>query len=130
MGADPVVVDERPWYLVSRRVVDGTGSPAFEGTLVITGDRLTEVRRGRHLPDPATDVEVLDVGDAVVAPGFIDLHTHSDVSLLSEPGCISAIGQGVTTQVVGHCGFSAAPVNDVTKERITLEVPPLATPTS
>lgn len=123
MGADPVVVDERPWYLVSRRVVDGTGSPAFEGTLVITGDRLTEVRRGRHLPDPATDVEVLDVGDAVVAPGFIDLHTHSDVSLLSEPGCISAIGQGVTTQVVGHCGFSAAPVNDVTKERITLEEP-------
>ena len=45
-----------------------------------------------------------------VAPGFIDLHTHSDVSLLSEPGCISAIEQGVTTQAVGLCGFSAAPV--------------------
>ena len=45
----------------------------------------------------------------VVAPGVVDLHTHSDVSNLSDPGAISAIDQGVTTQVVGLCGFSAAP---------------------
>lgn len=123
MGADRGVGDDRPWHLVSRRVIDGTGAPAFEGSLVIDGGRVSEVRRGRHLPDLASGATVVDVGDAVVTPGFIDLHTHSDVSLLSEPGCISAIGQGVTTQVVGHCGFSAAPVNDVTKERITLEEP-------
>src|SRR5215217_7827374 len=56
--------------------------------------------------------EEVDATGLAVAPGFIDLHTHSDVSLMSEPGCISAIEQGVTTQAVGLCGFSAGPIDD------------------
>ena len=57
---------------------------------------------------------MVDAGGRVVAPGFVDLHTHSDVSNLSEPHAISAIEQGVTTQVVGLCGFSAGPVTPQT----------------
>src|SRR5262249_26992427 len=48
--------------------------------------------------------------DRVVAPGFVDFHSHSDVALLADSRAESAIRQGITTQVVGNCGFSAAPV--------------------
>ena len=72
--------------------------------------------------------EEVDVGGLAVAPGFIDLHTHSDVSLLSEPGCISAIEQGVTTQAVGLCGFSAGPVGPESLARLVEEEPVFAFP--
>lgn len=112
----------RRLYLSSRRIIDGTGSPSFTGTVEVEGDRLVAVHRGRLGPVPA-DAEVIDLGDLVLAPGIVDLHTHSDVSMLSDPGCISAVVQGVTTQIVGHCGFSAAPVDEMTKTRIVEEEP-------
>lgn len=107
------------WYLRGR-VVDGTGSPPFHGTVLIEGARIASVDRG--VADMG-DLPGRDVGGSVIAPGFVDLHTHSDVSLLSEPSCISAVGQGITTQVVGHCGFSAAPVSPTTVERMVEEEP-------
>ena len=61
-------------------------------------------------PSDLGGAEVVDARGLAVAPGIVDLHTHSDVSNLSEPHAISAIEQGVTTQVVGLCGFSAGPV--------------------
>ncbi len=86
---------------------DGTGAPPFAGTVLVEGDRLRVLRGDVPVPDGA---ERIDATGRVVAPGFVDLHTHSDVSNLSEPHAISAIEQGVTTQVVGLCGFSAGPV--------------------
>ena len=86
---------------------DGSGGPPSHGDI---GDRWRTHRLGRCEPiAEGAGREEVDVGGLAVAPGFIDLHTHSDVSLLSEPGCISAIEQGVTTQAVGLCGFSAGP---------------------
>ncbi len=59
----------------------------------------------------ATDARVVvEAEGLVVAPGFVDFHSHSDVSLLADPRAESAIRQGITTQLVGNCGFSAAPM--------------------
>jgi N-acyl-D-amino-acid deacylase len=72
--------------------------------------------------------EEVDARGLVASPGFIDLHTHSDVSLLSEPGCESAIEQGVTTQATGLCGFSPAPVSPETVRAMVDEEPVFAFP--
>ena len=69
-------------------VYDGSGEPPVKGDIGITGDRITALGVGPAEPSAA---EVIDVRGLAVAPGFIDLHTHSDVSLLSDPGCISAV---------------------------------------
>jgi N-acyl-D-aspartate/D-glutamate deacylase len=88
-------------------VHDGLGSEPVRSDVGVRGDRIVAVA-----PDLPVDgvAEVVDASGRVVAPGFVDLHTHSDVSLLSEPSCISAIEQGCTTSVVGLCGFSAGPM--------------------
>jgi len=90
------------------RLYDGTGGSPVDGDLAIVGGRISSV--GVPIPDGVASEEI-DVAGLAIAPGFIDLHTHSDVSLLSDPGCLSAIEQGVTTQAVGLCGFSAGPVS-------------------
>jgi len=107
--------------IVNGRIVDGTGAPAFPGTVLVEGDRVRVVRGAA--PPPVEGVEVVDARGLVVAPGIVDLHTHSDVSNLSEPGAISAIEQGVTTQVVGLCGFSAGPVRPETLATMIQEEP-------
>ena len=100
-------------------IYDGSGAAPREGTVVVTRDRIAAV--GRH--DPIEGADEIDVTGLVVAPGIIDMHTHSDVSVLSDPDCVSAIGQGVTTQIVGHCGFSAAPTNEATRRSLVAEEP-------
>ena len=107
-------------FIVNGTVVDGTGSPEFAATVVVVDGRL-RVERGTVTP-PA-GAEVVDARDRVIAPGIVDLHTHSDVSNLSEPHAISAIEQGVTTQVVGLCGFSAGPVTPETVATMIDEEP-------
>lgn len=87
------------------RVLDGTGSAAREADVAVTNGRIVEVapastRKGRR---------EIDARGQVVAPGFIDIHTHSDFTLPVNPRAESKIRQGVTTEVVGNCGFSAAP---------------------
>ena len=84
------------------------------------GGRLRVVRGATPSIEGA---EVVDASGLTVAPGIVDLHTHSDVSNLSEPHAISAIEQGVTTQVVGLCGFSAAPVRPDTLATMIAEEP-------
>src|SRR5438105_4318887 len=106
--------------IVNGRVIDGTGAPGFEGTVLIEDGRLRIARGPAPIPEGA---EIIDARGHVVAPGFVDLHTHSDVSNLSEPHAISAIEQGVTTQVVGLCGFSAGPVTPQTVATMVDEEP-------
>jgi len=86
-------------------VVDGTGSGARRGEVAIRGDRVAAVG---DLPGWQAKT-ALDVSGLVVAPGFIDMHSHSDLSLLINPNAESKLRQGVTTEVIGQCGFSPAP---------------------
>lgn len=93
-------------------VVDGTGAPAQRADVGITGDAITALgdlsreRAGR----------TIDAAGLVVAPGFIDIHTHSDWRLWANRRAESKIRQGVTTEILGNCGFSPAPVSDEFRE--------------
>src|SRR5437667_10611017 len=89
------------------RIVDGTGNPWFFGDVAVRGDRIVAVGR---VPNGAAKREV-DARGLVVAPGFIDMHSHSDLLLLEAGLAPSKIRQGVTTEVLGE-GRSAAPNRD------------------
>jgi len=88
------------------RVIDGSGADAFCADIAVSNGIIT------HL-DPVIDLscpETIDGSGLVVSPGFIDIHTHSDFSLLVEPMAESRVRQGVTTEVTGNCGGSPAPI--------------------
>jgi N-acyl-D-aspartate/D-glutamate deacylase len=88
----------------SGQVLDGTGAPAVRADVGVTGDSITEV--GDLSREPAA--ETVDAAGLAVAPGFIDMHSHSDWRLFANRRAESKIRQGVTTEVVGNCGFSPA----------------------
>lgn len=87
-------------------LVDGSGAPRRKADVGIAGDRI--VRVGTV---PAADLEI-DAAGLIVAPGFVDPHSHSDWSLHSNREAESVIRQGVTTEVVGNCGITNAPVSE------------------
>ena len=91
--------------ILGGRLYDGTGAAARRADVGIRGDTIATV--GRIARRDAS--EVLDATRLVVVPGFIDVHTHSDLTLLACPTADNAIGQGVTTEVIGNCGASPAP---------------------
>ena len=86
-------------------LVDGTGTPGIAGGVAIKGDRIvgvgdvSQVSAGHRI----------DADGAVIAPGFIDCHTHDDRALLVDPDMVCKVSQGVTTVVAGNCGVSLAP---------------------
>jgi N-acyl-D-amino-acid deacylase len=87
-------------------VIDGTGGPGREADVAVRNGRIVAIEPGSVRAAQRT----IDARGLVVAPGFIDIHTHSDFTLPLNPRAESKIRQGVTTEVVGNCGFSAAPV--------------------
>lgn len=87
-------------------VIDGTGSPGFLGDVALEGDRIRAVG---DLGDNRGRTEI-DASGLVVCPGFIDLHSHSDFALLAEPHADAKVMQGITTDVMGQDGYSAAPI--------------------
>lgn len=92
-------------------VIDGSGRPRFRADLGICGGRIAAIATGEHL----TGQQTLDATGLIVAPGFIDVHSHSDWILpLPDHDQILAplLLQGVTTLVTGNCGFSPAPVTE------------------
>jgi N-acyl-D-aspartate/D-glutamate deacylase len=89
-------------------VVDGTGTPARRADVGVKGGRIVFVGDPDGAVDPGT---VIDAFGSVVAPGFVDIHGHSDLAVLSAPMVPSKIRQGVTTEVMGNCGLSAAPLS-------------------
>jgi N-acyl-D-amino-acid deacylase len=86
-------------------LIDGTGAPGREADLAIHEGRIVAVESRSTRPARRT----IDARGQVVAPGLIDIHTHSDFTLPLNPRAESKIRQGVTLEVVGNCGFSAAP---------------------
>ena len=90
-------------------IADGTGNPIYPADVAISGDRIVEVGR---IPEEATAVRVIDATGKIACPGFVDAHSHSDRSIHANPEAQSTIRQGITTEIVGNCGSSHAPVAD------------------
>lgn len=87
-------------------IVDGTGNPRYNGDVGVTGDRITAIGD----LDKATADREFDAKGKVLAPGFIDAHTHDDRILLSQGEMSAKVSQGVTCVVAGNCGISLAPM--------------------
>jgi N-acyl-D-amino-acid deacylase len=89
------------------RIIDGRGNPWYRGQVAVRDGRIAAV--GWSVAGEAA--ETIDAGGLVVCPGFIDTHTHSDFVFFVDPTAQSKVRQGVTTEVTGNCGMSAAPLD-------------------
>ena len=99
-------------------VIDGTGRPCHQADVAITGNMIEAVGDLEN----AQATSVIDARNLIVAPGFIDMHTHSDTSLLDDPHGESKAYQGVTTEVMGNCSYSPFPIGpDGPKDTINKE---------
>src|SRR4051794_32763920 len=87
-------------------IIDGTGRAPSVGSVLVEDGRIAEVGD----LDRVEDAETIDAGGCAIAPGFIDVHSHADFTLLAFPTAESALYQGVTTVVVGNCGGGVAPI--------------------
>jgi N-acyl-D-amino-acid deacylase len=96
-------------------IVDGSGAPARSGDVGIRHGRLEVLPPGSGA---AADL-VIDARGKIVCPGIVDIHTHSDFTLLEEPAARSALRQGVTTEVIGNCGQSYAPITERNADSVT-----------
>ena len=94
------------------RVIDGTGSPWYWADVAVKDNQIVAVGR----LDGAAAKTTLDAEGRFVSPGFIDMHTHSDLHPLANPAYESKIYQGVTTDVIGHDGLGLAPVTPETRD--------------
>ena len=88
------------------RLIDGSGAAARESSVAVAGGRIVGVDAGSGWHSE----ETIDAQGLVLAPGFIDTHTHDDTSVIKTPAMLPKLTQGVTTVVVGNCGISASPV--------------------
>jgi N-acyl-D-amino-acid deacylase len=91
------------------KIIDGTGNPYFAADIGIVGEEIAAISR---LVDPMKADRILDATGMIVSPGFIDTHSHDDAYILIDPQCSQKVRQGVTTDVIGNCGFSMAPLSD------------------
>jgi N-acyl-D-amino-acid deacylase len=94
------------WILRGGEVIDGTGGPRRRADVAIAGDRVTAM----GVVDKVSGAREIDVSGKIVAPGFIDVHTHDDRALFATPAMVAKASQGVTTVVTGNCGISLAPL--------------------
>ncbi|UCE90948.1 MAG: amidohydrolase family protein [Methanobacteriota archaeon] len=90
------------------RIIDGAGNPWHIGDLGIVGRRIAKVGR----VDRNDCVRAIEAKGMYVCPGFVDIHTHSDISAMTFRGCDSTLRQGVTTHLAGNCGQGIAPLRE------------------
>ena len=89
------------------RIIDGTGSPWFEGDIEISDGTIAAIHRGGHERSAERHI---DANGNIVCPGFIDTHSHSDIELFNDPTLAPKIQQGITTEILGQDGFSMTPL--------------------
>jgi N-acyl-D-amino-acid deacylase len=97
-------------------IVDGTRMPRYRGDVGIKDGRIAKIGRLRS----SDGAKVIDASGMVVAPGYVDLHTHYDAQLFWDPYCSISSWHGVTSIVIGNCGFGFAPVHPEGRERAML----------
>jgi N-acyl-D-aspartate/D-glutamate deacylase len=91
--------------IINSQLLDGSGSPAVKQDVAIKGDRIIAIGDLQNL----SANQVIDAKGLMLAPGFIDVHTHDDLELLRNPKMVNKISQGVTSVIIGNCGISASP---------------------
>lgn len=102
--------DSGDLLIKNARIVDGTGSPWFEGSAHVEDGTIVAVTRG-DTDEHENPQQVVDADGSMLSPGFIDMHSHSDLELFADPSLGPKIRQGITTEVVGQDGFSMAPLH-------------------
>jgi len=97
-------------------LADGTASPLRKGCILVSNGKISAV-----LPEAPAGLSVscrIDGRKKILAPGFIDVHGHSDISLIAAHGGFSKVSQGITTEICGNCGLSPFPLTDANREHI------------
>jgi N-acyl-D-amino-acid deacylase len=113
----------QPDFVLSQgKLIDGCGNPWYWGDLAIHGGRVAAIGPAGSLHGR----KMIDVAGRFITPGFIDIHTHSDLSILVNRRAESAVRQGATTHVIGNCGMSPAPVADARLDDIQCYWGPLS----
>ena len=100
-------------------VIDGTGNAGYEADVFVKDGKIVKIakiaKNEKTETSPsdfaAADIQVLDARGKLVTPGFINMHSHSDCSVVMYPEMESTLGQGITTEFAGHCGLGVAPVD-------------------
>lgn len=95
-------------------VIDGSGEPGFVADVSVEGDRIAAVGDVGAVGAGAVEI---DAAGRVLAPGFVDVHTHDDGALLRHPGMEFKLAQGCTSLVIGNCGFSIMPAGSARPRR-------------
>src|SRR5690349_19735531 len=116
IAAAPLVAVAGPEFdllLTGGTVVDGTGGPTYVADVGIVGESIAAVGA---IPSGRAKRSI-DAKGLHVAPGFVDIHTHSDSTVLRHPTCDSRVLQGVTTEVTGNCGSCAALLSGIGAEQ-------------
>jgi N-acyl-D-amino-acid deacylase len=105
---------KRGYLLEGGLVIDGSLSTGYVGDVLLIGERIAAVgpRLREQLPNDVAleNLDIIDCSDLVIAPGFIDTHTHDDAIVLSDPDMLPKVSQGITTVIAGNCGISLVPL--------------------
>lgn len=110
-----------PLLIRDALLIDGTGAPARRGEALIVAGRIAGLGARGTLGVPPGS-RILDAAGLALAPGFIDLHAHSDLAVLTDPQHLARTTQGITTEVLGQDGLSYAPVDERTLEILRVQL--------
>ncbi|MEU8783093.1 D-aminoacylase [Streptomyces sp. NPDC048637] len=104
------------------RVIDGSGGPSYRADVALSGGRIAEIHRASDGGPRPGAARVVEGQGLALSPGFIDMHAHSDLALLRDPGHEAKAAQGVTLEVLGQDGLSYAPVDDRTLAEVRAQI--------
>ncbi|MGA5268987.1 N-acyl-D-amino-acid deacylase family protein [Streptomyces lydicamycinicus] len=104
------------------RVVDGSGGPSYRADVALSGGRIAAIHRESDGGPRPGAARVVEGQGLALSPGFIDMHAHSDLALLRDPGHEAKAAQGVTLEVLGQDGLSYAPVDDRTLAEVRAQI--------